>query len=65
MKLTLLAALSLCALLALRSAVASPTRQLTIEGIDMRVELEAGEFRSGAEPLVAWIRRSAGIVAGY
>ena len=65
MKLTLLAALSLCALLALRSAVASPTRQLTIEGIDMRVELEAGEFRFGAEPLVAWIRRSAGIVAGY
>jgi hypothetical protein len=36
-----------------------------IEGVDMRVDLEAGEFRVGAEPLIGWIKRSAGIVAGY
>ena len=65
MKLTLLGALSLCAVLAVRAAAASPTRQLMIEGVDMRVDLEAGEFRDGAEPLIAWIKRSAGIVAGY
>jgi len=65
MKLTLLGALSLCAVLAVRSTAASPTRQLTIEGVDMRVDLEADEFRSGAEPLIDWIKRSAGIVAGY
>src|SRR5207302_6817869 len=65
MKLTILGALSLCAALAVRAAAASPTRQLMIEGVDMRVDLEAGEFRDGAEPLIAWIKRSAGIVAGY
>jgi len=65
MKLTLLGALSLCAVLAVRSTAASPTRQLMIEGVDMRVDLEAGEFRVGAEPLIGWIKRSAGIVAGY
>ena len=65
MKLTLLGALSLCAVLAVRSTAAPPTRQLMIEGVDMRVDLEAGEFRVGAEPLIGWIKRSAGIVAGY
>jgi hypothetical protein len=40
-------------------------RQLNVAGTDIRVELDEGAFRRGSGPLIAWITRSAQIVAHY
>lgn len=39
--------------------------ELTVDGVRLRVELGAGDFNAGNEALVAWVRRSAEIVAAY
>jgi hypothetical protein len=43
----------------------SAMREVTIDGVDVRVQLRGDEFRSGPEPLLKWIQRSLGIVAAY
>jgi hypothetical protein len=33
--------------------------------VNLQIELDAGQFHAGAEPLLQWIKRSAGIVSAY
>jgi hypothetical protein len=40
-------------------------RELTVDGVRLRVELRPEDFAAGGDVLVSWVRRSAGIVAGY
>ncbi len=40
-------------------------RELAVDGVRLRVELGSGEFDAGSEVLLAWVRRSAVIVAAY
>jgi hypothetical protein len=57
------------ALLFLASAQAcadeSSTRQLSLDGVNLRIEFTDARFRGGTEPLMEWIRRSLGIVSAY
>lgn len=46
-------------------AQGQPARQLSLDGVDLRVELDESAFRGGADPIMGWIRRSLGIVAAY
>jgi hypothetical protein len=41
------------------------SRQITVEGVDVRVELDESAFQVGAQPIMSWIGRSLGIVAAY
>jgi hypothetical protein len=43
----------------------SVTRQLSLDGVNLRVELGDPRFRGGTEPLLEWIKRSTGIVSAY
>jgi hypothetical protein len=43
----------------------SSTRQLSLDGVSLRIELADSKFRGGAEPLLEWIKRSLGIVTAY
>ena len=54
-------------LLASASACAdqSSTRQLSLDGVNLRIELADSTFRNGTEPLLEWIKRSLGIVSAY
>jgi hypothetical protein len=38
---------------------------MSIDDVQVRLELDAAVFHAGAGPIVAWIRRCEGIVAGY
>jgi hypothetical protein len=44
---------------------ATAATDLEVAGAKIHLELDAGDFSSGAAPLAEWVRRSAGIVAGY
>jgi hypothetical protein len=46
-------------------ACAAPTQQLNLNGVNLQVELDGGQFQGGAEPLLQWIKRSLGIVSAY
>jgi len=39
--------------------------RLTVGGADIRVQLDGARFSAGPDVILAWIRRSAGIVAAY
>jgi hypothetical protein len=54
-----------CAAAAVIADDNSSTRQFTLDGVDVRVELGDVKFRGGTEPLLAWIKRSLGIVTAY
>ena len=41
------------------------TRQLSLNGVSLRIELPDSSFRGGSEPLLEWIKRSLGIVSAY
>ena len=43
----------------------SSTRQLSLDGVSLRIELPDSRFHGGAEPLLEWIKRSLGIVSAY
>ena len=43
----------------------SSTRQLSLNGVSLRIELPDSSFRGGSEPLLDWIKRSLGIVTAY
>ena len=62
-KSSLLAALLL--LTAQACADESSTRQLSLNGVSLRIELPDSSFHGGGEPLLEWIRRSLGIVSAY
>jgi hypothetical protein len=40
-------------------------RELRVAGVDIRADIDEGAFQGGAVPLLAWITRSAEIVAHY
>jgi hypothetical protein len=46
-------------------ACAASTQQLSLNGVNLQVELDAGQFHGGTEPLLHWIKRSLGIVSAY
>lgn len=46
-------------------ACAASTQQLSLNGVSLQVELDAGQFHGGTEPLLQWIKRSLGIVSAY
>jgi len=43
----------------------SSSRQLSVAGVNLRVEFADSSFRGGSEPVLEWIRRSLGIVRAY
>jgi hypothetical protein len=43
----------------------SSTRQLSLDGVNVRIEFPGAGFRGGTEPLLEWIKRSLGIVSAY
>lgn len=40
-------------------------RELSVDGVQLRVDLGSDGFDAGSEALLTWVRRSAGIVAAY
>ena len=56
--------LVLFALCCFRNAAAEVS-QINVAGADIRADIDASAFRVGAGPLLAWITRSAAIVASY
>jgi hypothetical protein len=59
----MLGALGLCGPAAVRADAGAA--ELTVAGATLHVELEPAALSGGREPLLAWVRRSAEIVAGY
>ena len=47
------------------TALASTSQILDIDGVRVAVELVDSDFSNGTAPLIAWIKRSLGIVAAY
>jgi hypothetical protein len=45
--------------------VASTPQNFDIDGVRVALEFADSDFSNGIEPLVAWIKRSLGVVAGY
>jgi hypothetical protein len=39
--------------------------EVAVDGVQLRVELDSADFDAGSDALISWVRRSAGIVAGY
>jgi hypothetical protein len=56
--------LAACFLFSAEACTAS-TQQLSLSGVNLQVELDAGQFHGGTEPLLQWIKRSLGIVSAY
>jgi hypothetical protein len=56
--------LAACFLFSAEACTAS-TQQLSLNGVNLQVELDAGQFHGGTEPLQQWIKRSLGIVSAY
>jgi hypothetical protein len=64
MKLAFFAAIALSTAMAHRVCAAA-TQQFTVAGTEVRLDVDAAAFPAGTDPITAWIRRSAQIVAGY
>jgi hypothetical protein len=43
----------------------SSSRELSLDGVNLRIEFADSRFRGGTEPLLEWIKRSLGIVSAY
>jgi hypothetical protein len=43
----------------------SATREMSIDGVDVRLELGSTPFQGGMDPLLGWIKRSMDIVTAY
>jgi hypothetical protein len=67
MKMVFRAAIAGCVLLlaSCGRAAADPTKEMKVAGADIRVEVDESAFRGGSGPILAWVTRSAGIVANY
>jgi len=55
----------LLVVLGLLGAQVSCAEQLKLDGVDVRVDLGDAKFSGGTDPLLQWIKRSAGIVSAY
>jgi hypothetical protein len=51
--------------LASGAARAGAASELTVDGVRLRVDLGSDDFNAGGDVLLAWVSRSAGIVAAY
>jgi len=47
------------------AAAQASVSQLTADGVDVSIDLDAGQFSVGSEPLMSWVRRALHIVTGY
>jgi len=47
------------------AAMDARAQRLNVDGVRVSLEFLAADFAAGAEPLVAWVKRSVGIVAAY
>jgi hypothetical protein len=56
--------LAACLLFSAQACTAS-AQQLSLNGVNLQVELDAGQFHGGTDPLLQWIKRSLGIVSAY
>jgi hypothetical protein len=62
---TFLASIAWCVMILWSAAAEAATTELKVAGADIRVDVDEGAFRSGRRPILAWITRSAEIVAHY
>ena len=65
MRIRLLASITLCAAMLYVSGAAASVKEIKTAGTDIKVDVDDGAFKGGAAPLLAWVTRSAGIVAHY
>ena len=47
------------------AACAADAQQFNVDGVGIALDFADSDFARGTEPLVAWVKRSAGIVAAY
>jgi hypothetical protein len=65
MRMVLLVSIALCAATLHTVSAAAAVRELQVANTDIRADIDERAFKVGAQPVVAWITRSAGIVAHY
>ena len=65
MRMTFLASIAGCVMILWGAAAEAATTELKVAGADIRVDVDEGAFRGGTRPILAWITRSAEIVAHY
>ncbi len=62
---TALAAALLITAGCLPACATADERHLTLDGVDVRLEIASGTYPVGEEALIGWVRRSFGIVSAY
>src|SRR3569833_3020809 len=60
-----IAAIVLCVTMCYTRAALASAHELEVAGTRIKVEVDDGAFRGGANPIVEWVTRSAQIVAHY
>ena len=65
MRMTFLASIAWCVMILWSAAAEAATTELKVAGAAIRVDIDEGAFRGGTRPILAWITRSAEIVAHY
>jgi hypothetical protein len=65
MRMAFLASLACCLTVLCTAQAEASTKELQVAGADIRVDVDDGGFRGGVRPILAWITRSAEIVAHY
>ena len=65
MRMTFLASIAWCVMILWSAAAEAATTELKVAGAAIRVDVDEGAFRGGTRPILAWITRSAEIVAHY
>jgi hypothetical protein len=65
MRRILLALIALCVGMLHMASAAAAVRELKVAGTEIKADIDEGAFKVGAKPLLAWITRSAEIVAHY
>jgi hypothetical protein len=64
-KIAFLASIACGAVILGMAPAQAATTEFKVAGADIRVDLDEAAFRGGPQPILAWIRRSAAIVAHY
>ena len=65
MRMTLLPVIAWSVITLCAAPAEAATTELKVAGADIRVDVDEGAFRGGPKPIMAWITRSAEIVAHY